>query len=455
MDRAQLERLSMRAALALGFCATLGLWLYTDRVFSARIEMVQRDATAVASRYTAAQELLSTVRSQVLLSSIRVRDALLNPEPNALGEYREQIGASHRVITMALADYEPVIGVIGENEQVSRLRSEVDRFHQTMLAVLTDAAGNSPAAVRDILNSHIVPRREAALAISEEVQALNRRAFIGQQNDLAAIHRTAESESRRGLGVALVIGLGVLLMTSVYAGRLEGRLRSQLKRDVRLSRELHETATKLMTAQEEERRTIARELHDEVGQVLTAIKVELSVAQRSIEQAGGSTKPLVEAQTITDGALQTVRNLTQLLHPAALDDLGLPAAIDQALRGLARRHDIHAELHQTGLADRLPRDIEVAAYRIVQEAITNVGKHARAKECHVHLTQVSDRLLVEVEDDGVGFPADSETVMRDRGLGLIGVRERASRLGGTFNIVSEPGHGTRLIVSLPDRGTVG
>jgi signal transduction histidine kinase len=454
MDRAQLERLSMRAALALGFCATLGLWLYTDSVFTARIEMVQRDAASVASRYTAAQELLSTVRSQVLLSSVRVRDALLNPEPQALAEHREQIETAYRVITLALADYEPVIGASGENDQITRLQAEIERFQQTLLAVLTDAAGRSPAAIRDILNSHIVPRREAALAISEEVQALNRRAFIRQQDDLAGIHRIAELESRRGLGVALVIGLGVLLMTSVYAGRLEGRLRSQLKRDVRLSRELHETATKLMTAQEEERRTIARELHDEVGQVLTAIKVELSVAQRAIEQAGGSTKPLVEAQVITDGALQTVRNLTQLLHPAALDDLGLPAAIDQSLRGLARRHEIHAELHQVGLADRLPREIEVAAYRIVQEAITNVGKHARATACHVHLTQVSDRLLVEVEDDGIGFPADSETVMRDRGLGLIGVRERAARLGGTFNIVSEPGHGTRLIVSLPDRGAV-
>ena len=118
--------------------------------------------------------------------------------------------------------------------------------------------------------------------------------------------------------------------------KLESQLRLQMERDARISRELRNTATKLMNAQEEERRTIARELHDEVGQVLTAIKVELALAQRSIEAGGGSATPLVEAQTITDGALQTVRNLTQLLHPSALDDLGLPAAIDASLRGLAR-----------------------------------------------------------------------------------------------------------------------
>ncbi len=453
MKRAQIERLSVRTALAIGFCVTLGLWLYTGYAFTQRIETVRRDAAEVASRYTRAQELLSTVRAQVLLSSVRVRDALLNPEPAAVSEYRNQMDASYRIITMALADYEPVMGSGVESDQIRKLRDEVEQFHDTSKGVLSAAAGRSPAAVREILNRSIVPRREAALTISEEVQALNRRAFIQQQSDIAEIHRVAELQSRRNLGVALVIGLGVLLMTSWYAGRLESQLRLQMERDARISRELRNTATKLMTAQEEERRTIARELHDEVGQVLTAIKVELSLAQRSIEAGGGSAAPLVEAQTITDGALQTVRNLTQLLHPSALDDLGLPAAIDASLRGLARRQNIHAELHQMGMADRLPRDVEVAAYRIVQEAITNVAKHAQATQCQVRLTHLADRLVVEVQDNGVGFNPQEEGRV-ERGLGLVNVRERTARLGGTFSMLSSPGHGTRLVVELPERGVL-
>jgi signal transduction histidine kinase len=316
---------------------------------------------------------------------------------------------------------------------------------------LTDAAGGSPVSVRDVLNRHIAPRREAALAISEEIQSLNRRAFIQQQNDIAEIHEVAESQSRRGLGAGLAIGLGVLMLTSLYASRLESRLRQQMYRDARISRELHDTANKLINAQEEERRMIARELHDEVGQVLTAIKVELSIAERAIEASGASGKPLVEAQTIADSGLQTVRNLAQLLHPAVLDDLGLSAAIETSLRGLTRRHDIRAQLHHAGMEERLPREVEVAAYRIVQEAITNVAKHSHAKECHVHLTQLPDRLLVEVQDDGVGFNGETNSVSTDRGLGLVSVRERASRLGGTFNVLTAPGQGTRLIVSIPDR----
>ena len=199
----------------------------------------------MAGRYTRAQELLSTVRAQVLISSVRVRDALLNPEPTALAGYRQQIEASYRLITATLADYEPVLGSGTEDDQIRRLRAEVDQFHQTSMAVLADAAGRSPASVRDVLNRHIGPRREAALAISEEIQSLNRRAYIQQQDDIADIHRVAELQSRRGLGMGLVTGLGVLLLTSVYASRLESRLRQQLHRDARMSRELHDTANKL------------------------------------------------------------------------------------------------------------------------------------------------------------------------------------------------------------------
>jgi signal transduction histidine kinase len=242
-----------------------------------------------------------------------------------------------------------------------------------------------------------------------------------------------------------------VLLTSLYATRLEGRLRVQMERDAQMSQELQNSAAKLIAAQEEERRRIARELHDEVGQVLGALKVEIEVAQRAIASRGGSPRLLAEAQGIADSALKTVRSITQQMHPAALDDLGLAAAIDSSLRGLARRQDIRAELHQTDLPERLPRDVELAAYRIVQEAINNVSKHASASEVHVHLTHLKDRLLIEVEDDGIGFVEDTDRPIIARGLGLISVRERAARLGGTFNILSTPGEGTRLIVSLPER----
>jgi signal transduction histidine kinase len=441
------ERLTFRAALVIGFGVTLGLWLYTGVSFDRRITGVRREAEAISTRYTRAQELLSTIRAQVLLSAVTVRDALLDPSPESIEQYREQLIASNHLITMAVADYEPVMGTIDETQRIGTLRGEIDRFHATSLEVISDASGRTPAEIRRLLTQQIGPRREAALAISEEITTLNRNAFVRQQAEEAEIYQAAERSSRRQLGGALVIGLGVLLLTSLYAWRLESRLRQQMKRDAAISAELQQTSAKVLNAQEEERRIIARELHDEVGQALTAIRVELDVAQRRL-----APDTLQEAQAITDGALQTVRNLSQLLHPAALDDLGLGTVIEASLRGLARRHNIHARLHQVGLSERLPREVELAAYRIVQEALTNVAKHARATECHVRLTQLPDRLLVEVEDNGVGFIDDTDRPIVSRGLGLVSVRERAVRLGGTFNVLSVPGEGTRVIVSLPEQG---
>ncbi|MBY0495602.1 MAG: sensor histidine kinase [Cyanobacteria bacterium] len=451
MKRAELERISVRVALAVGFVGTLGLWLYTNEAFTRRIEAAQIDAAQVATRYIAAQDAMATVRAQVLSSSVRVRDALLDPTPSALQQCREQLAVSTHIINGALADYEPVFRatVDATSESMSRLTSAVAQFHDRAAEALNGAAGRTPAQVRDALNS-LMPHRDAALSMSEEIQAINRRGFVRRQEELAALHRGAEAESRDRVRLALVIGLGTLLLTSAYAGRLEARLRAQLERDARISAELQQTAAKVLNAQEEERRTIARELHDEVGQALTAIRVELDIAERTIATAGNTAAALAEAQTITDGALQTVRSLTQLLHPAALDDLGLPAVIDASLRGLKRRCNIRGTLEQIDLPPRLPREIELAAYRIVQEGITNVAKHARATRCDIRLTQFPGRLLVEVEDDGIGFVEDTDRPIVSRGLGLVSIRERAARLGGTFDILSRPGAGTRLIVTLPE-----
>lgn len=450
MANPRLESGSFRAALALGFCVTLGLWLYTGYAFTRRIENVRDQAEQVATRYNRAQESLSTVRAQVLLSSIRARDALLEPNPVALEQHSNAIVESAAMIEGLLRDY-PELGVENEAERIQSLRAEIRRFHETSLQIIAEAVGRSPQQIRDVLNALLVPRREAALAISEQTARLNRAGFISQQIEIGEIHRLAEAEGRQRLGGALVVGLGVLLLTSLYASRLESRLRAQMDRDARLSLELQQMAAKVLNAQEEERRTFARELHDEVGQVLTAIRVELDVAQHAIEAEGGSAKMLEEAQTITDGAVQTVRNLSQLLHPSALDDLGLPAVVEAALRGLSRRSKIETAFEQVAVPPRLPREVELAAYRIVQEALNNVAKHAQATECRVRLTQLHDRLLLEVEDNGIGFLDDTDRPIVARGLGLVSVRERAARLGGTFNIVSSPGEGTRLIVTFPQK----
>jgi two-component system, NarL family, sensor histidine kinase UhpB len=158
---------------------------------------------------------------------------------------------------------------------------------------------------------------------------------------------------------------------------------------------------------------------------------------------------------LTDGALRTVRDLSHLLRPTVLDDLGLPAAIASHLREFGRRHEIRTELLQERMEDRLPPETEAAAYRIVQEALTNVVRHAQALSCRVYLQRLAHTVVITVEDDGIGFDVQRlEDSPRTGGVGLLGIRERVTQLGGTLRIESTRGKGTRLTVELPAKSAL-
>lgn len=445
------QRLTIKAALLLGFGLTVGLWIVTGFQVTRRMAEVQREATAINRRYLNAQELLSTVRAQLLIGSVYVRDALLDPNPESEATYRRQLQNTYIAVDSALGRYEPVIDTAVERARIDRLRQEVATFRSTMLEVLESRRKRGYDESRLLLQRHIVPRREVVIRASEEVQALNREAFVQQQAGIAEVYRVMHNRVWRQLGLALIASLGIALLASLYAGRLENQLRRQRTRDAQNTEDLQRLSAKLITAQEEERRSIARELHDEVGQVLTAIKVELAVAQTAIEAAGAPARVLEDARSITEGALQTVRDLSHLLHPSMLDDLGLAAALDWYLRGFCKRYDVRTVFHHEGMQDRLAVETEVAAFRIVQEALTNVVKHARATACRVDLVRHGHRLNLTIEDDGVGFDQASVNSKERRGLGLVGIRERVIQLRGSFRIEDSDIRGTRIVVDLPAR----
>jgi len=447
-----LQGLTIKAALFLGFGVTFGIWLFVGYYFTRRMGEVESRAAAINVRYMQAQELLSTVRAQVLLGSVDVRDALLDPNPTTVGDYRRQFEETYRAVDKALEQYVPVLDTAAESERVSRLRRDIDDFRDAMLQVLATDRSHPPTEARSLLRTEIVQKREVVIRVSGEVQALNRSAFVQQQTATAAIYHVTQRRVWESLGLAVAASLGVALLATLYAGRLEGQIRRQRLTDVQNARDLQHLSAKLISAQEEERRSIARELHDEVGQVLTAIKVELAVAQRAIEAAGGPTHALADVRSITDGALHTVRDLSHLLHPALLDDLGLPSAVEWYLRGFGKRHGVRVEVLHDHMEERLTPETEASAYRIIQEALTNVAKHARASVCRVYLQRLLHTVLITIEDDGVGFdPAEIDRADERRGLGLLGIRERVSELRGTVRIESASGKGTRLTVELPAR----
>jgi PAS domain S-box-containing protein len=203
----------------------------------------------------------------------------------------------------------------------------------------------------------------------------------------------------------------------------------------------------VMTAQEEERGRIARELHDETGQSLTALLVGL----RTIEESGTLAAAAELARRLREIVAQTldeVGRLSQGLRPSSLQDVGLAAVVTRQMQELAQLHGIAVDLRIDGLdAAPLPPLLQTTVYRVLQEALTNVVRHARARSVSVRLVRHEAIVELRVQDDGIGFK------LRDGGrLGLRGMRERAILLGGSVRVESQPGEGTTIIAVFPVRG---
>ena len=203
---------------------------------------------------------------------------------------------------------------------------------------------------------------------------------------------------------------------------------------------------RVVAAQELERARLARELHDETGQALTSILLGLKPLEQLATNEEG-VAAVTSVRELVVSTLQDVRRLAVELRPSALDDFGLVAAVERLAATFREQSGIEVDL-ETGLGDeRLPAEVETALYRIVQEALTNVVKHAGARRVSILLTRQANRVVAIVEDDGHGFDEGP----REDGLGLIGMRERVGLVGGLLRIESAPGSGTTIAAEVPVR----
>ena len=203
---------------------------------------------------------------------------------------------------------------------------------------------------------------------------------------------------------------------------------------------------RVVAAQELERTRLARELHDETGQALTSILLGLKPLEQLVTNEEG-VAAVTSVRELVVSTLQDVRRLAVELRPSALDDFGLVAAVERLAATFREQSGIEVDL-ETGLGDgRLPAEVETALYRIVQEALTNVVKHAGARRVSILLTRQANRVVAIVEDDGQGLDEGP----REDGLGLIGMRERVGLVGGLLRIESAPGSGTTIAAEVPVR----
>jgi PAS domain S-box-containing protein len=212
---------------------------------------------------------------------------------------------------------------------------------------------------------------------------------------------------------------------------------------------LQSLSHRLVQVQEEERRRLARELHDEIGQALTSLRFTLETVA---DAAGGVPEgPMDEARALIEETLARLRNLSFDLRPALLDHLGLLPALHQLVERYTARTKVRVNLKHAGLERRLPPEVETAAYRLVQEALTNVARHAGVAEAAVRLWVAADDLEIQIEDMGLGFHPEA-VLAAGQSCGLPGMLERARLLGGRLTIESTVGGGTNILAVLPLAG---
>lgn len=265
---------------------------------------------------------------------------------------------------------------------------------------------------------------------------------------------TLYAASRRRLKVLLALAVPVLAGLAALLralSRAQENRRLQERRCWESEGRLRALAAGLITAQERERKNLSRELHDDVGQLLTLTCLELD---RSLSPDGTASRPEVVQKALEGArqALDRVRALCGSLRPQVLDDLGLKEAARSLLEQVRAKTGIDLDSELALDSRAVPPSVGENVYRILQEAVTNVARHAKARRGRVTLRQAGEALELVVEDEGVGFtpPEAGESSM-----GLLSMRERAELLGGRFEVASEPGKGTRVAVTVPMKPPAG
>jgi signal transduction histidine kinase len=442
LETSEQRRKSSWFVLSLGFG---GLLLFLVAAAAGALFALNRTSqqeTAIRKGFLARLEALDQIRAEIYLSGTYVRDFLLAPDPSSARAQAARMANLERETRTAVEGYarslEPE-----ELQPFATLQTEIDDFWQMLdrTVAWTDAERNRLRYAFYL--DELVPRRTAMLQIADRIVTVNEEALSRAEEKLAL----SSGELRRSLlitfAIALIGGLALALLTIAYTMRLERELKRHLQENADAKASLRELSSKLLRAQEDERRSLARELHDEVGQSLSAILMETGNA----ECAGRREEldaHLTSIRTLAEKTADEVRDLALLLRPSMLDDFGLVPALNWHGREAAKRTGLKVVVSADETADNLPEEHTTCIYRVMQEAVNNAARHARARTVEVIVRREPHRVLFSVQDDGAGF--DAHVV---RGLGLLGMEERVRRLGGQLRLDSQPGLGTRVSAELP------
>ena len=408
----------------------------TSLIYS-QFERLSEDSSVVQTR-------LHEIRSNVLLTGLLVRDFLLNPSPVREAEIRRELARVRAAHDRALGDLGARMGPESE-ARLSTLSTRLDSYWTGISTVFGWPVERRRRDGGAFLELSSRTTREAVIAIVEEVEGLNRENTTRQRAIIAAGERELREYLGTVLWVSLSLGLIVAVAATLRLSTLENHAETQRQTALRAEQDMRQLSLRLVEIQESERKALSRELHDHVSQILTALRMELGRAERTRALPTVFAGAIAEAKQLTETIMRTVRDIAMGLRPSMLDDLGLGPALEWHVRDFTRRSGIPVNLTITGDVDRLPDQYRTCAYRVIQEALTNCVRHAKATKVSVTMRLDDHALAFSIADNGIGI---SPGVQRT-GLGLVGLDERVRELDGTVAVESTSGGGTTIRVEMP------
>jgi signal transduction histidine kinase len=399
-----------------------------------QLRSLRRIQTEIIDRNRADSLLLLRIQNGLDNVALAMRDMLDSGEPYPLTAWQPQFRRLRGDLEDALAREEKYSLAGSTPGQRRYLTDSFRQFWDAVGRVFDMAANGREREARLRVRESLQARQEALSA------AVARLLVRNNANETRAAARTQELYARveRNVYLFLAAMLVFIALTGLYIAHSNRRLFEQA---ADLSERRSELAQQLISMQENAFRSISRELHDDFGQILTALGAML---QRVTRRAPEVAEDLQEVQRIVQSTLEKVRALSQALHPVVLDEAGLESALDVYLPAFERQNGISIRYEKTGASRELDREISIHLYRVMQEALTNVARHAGSGSAAVRLLFQPDRVTLEIEDDGVGFGPK-----HGRGMGLISMRERAELVNGGIEFLPGRNGGALVRVTAP------
>lgn len=432
--------------LALGFGTLIALIAVFGFGAIRRARAIYTEMESTQDAYLQSESFRRDIVNDMYLADILVRDYLLDPSPQNAPLHRQQlleIRSSLQTRLDQLADN----ATDTDSPRLEQLQNVVQNYWDSLDPIFDWTPQEKADKSWYFLRHKILPRRQAVVDLAREMAKLNRENLERERERTRHSRKVLESFLYRMIGFALSFGCLVALLSTYRVAALEKKQEEQRKQIEETQGNLRKLSRRLVQAQEGERKALSRELHDEVGQTMTALGIEISNLEKLRNSSPEAFHTRVEdAKQLNTKAMQIIRDLAMGLRPSMLDDLGLEPALRWQGREFSRRTGVPASVQVSGVVDELTDAQRTSIYRIVQEAFTNCARHAHAKSVLVSVQAKETRVVLVVQDDGVGFDV---TARSRSGLGLLGIQERVQDLEGSLRISSEKNKGTTLRVEIP------